>query len=296
MTLSEILKDSNYKLTQFSTESIKQLEENIIIKEKKGNYTPYINCLVRRKEIKLTPEEAVRQLYLMVLHDDYGYSYERMEVEYTVTFGREKKRADIVIFNNQDDFKRIRNGKVTRWFYNSSNWSQVEDVLNANGSNEYEVFNFCDVIAHEIGHLYGLSHFDKFCTTEGNVGIMHSELKPNKPKKGLSNDDKCAFMKLYCNNLTPVEEVQNINEKIRNYPNPTSNIINIEFGIETLNKKVIINIYDIFGNYLGEFYNKQLNKSTNETQIDISSLLKGVYFYKVLIGNKTLINKFIKSK
>lgn len=99
MTLSEILKDSNYKLTQFSTEKIYSLEENITTKKVKDKDTPYINCLIRKKEIKLTPEEVIRQLYVMVLTDDFGYPSTRMELEYAVTFGREKKRADIVIFD-----------------------------------------------------------------------------------------------------------------------------------------------------------------------------------------------------
>ncbi|QKJ61613.1 N-6 DNA methylase [Flavobacterium sp. M31R6] len=102
MTLNEILKDSNYKLTQFSPEQIIKFEKTIVTKDVKGTSTPYINCLVRKKEIKLTPEEAVRQLYLIVLTDDYGYSTDRMELEYAVTFGREKKRADIVVFDKQD--------------------------------------------------------------------------------------------------------------------------------------------------------------------------------------------------
>ena len=99
MTLSDILRDSNYKLTQFSEEKIKFLEENILTKEVKGKTVPYIKCLVRKKDIKLTPEEVVRQLYVMTLNQDYGYPIDRMELEYAVSFGREKKRADIVIFD-----------------------------------------------------------------------------------------------------------------------------------------------------------------------------------------------------
>ncbi|GAA4951730.1 N-6 DNA methylase [Algibacter agarivorans] len=101
MTLIDILKDSNYKLTQFTAEQITALEDSIFIKEVRGKETPYITCLVRKKDIKLTPEEAVRQLYVQVLADDYGYSTDRMELEYSVSFGREKKRADIVIFDKQ---------------------------------------------------------------------------------------------------------------------------------------------------------------------------------------------------
>lgn len=102
MTLSDILKDSNYKLTQFSISQIEKLEKSIVLKETRGKTVPFITCLVRRKEIQLKPEEVVRQLYLMVLHEEYSYSYDRMEIEYAVSFGREKKRADIVIFDKQD--------------------------------------------------------------------------------------------------------------------------------------------------------------------------------------------------
>lgn len=54
---------------------------------------------MRGKPIKLTPEEAMRQLYVMVLRDDLGYPISRMELEYGVVFGREKKRADICVFD-----------------------------------------------------------------------------------------------------------------------------------------------------------------------------------------------------
>lgn len=99
MKLSEFLKDSNYKLSQFSDKQVADFENTIIMKEVKEKQVPYIICIVRKKEIKLTPEEAVRQLYLKKLTEDLGYPTDRMELEYAVSFGREKKRADIVIFD-----------------------------------------------------------------------------------------------------------------------------------------------------------------------------------------------------
>jgi type I restriction enzyme M protein len=100
--LADILKDSNYKLTQFSQDKIDSLEEYITEKEVRGKNVPYFKCLVRKKDIKLTPEEVVRQLYILVLTQDLGYPSDRMEVEYGVSFGREKKRADIVIFDKEN--------------------------------------------------------------------------------------------------------------------------------------------------------------------------------------------------
>jgi type I restriction enzyme M protein len=54
--------------------------------------------LIRNKEIKLTPEEVVRQLYLMVLTEDLAYPTNRIEIEYAVTMGREKKNGLIFVF------------------------------------------------------------------------------------------------------------------------------------------------------------------------------------------------------
>ena len=43
MTLAEILKDSNYKLTQFSIDKIKSFEESIIIRKINDKEIPYSN-------------------------------------------------------------------------------------------------------------------------------------------------------------------------------------------------------------------------------------------------------------
>ncbi|WP_016949653.1 N-6 DNA methylase [Anabaena sp. PCC 7108] len=99
MKLADILKDSNYKLSQFTTEEIAQLEQSIILKSTKSGEAPYTVCLVRKKEIKLTPEEAIRQLYLRVLTERLYYPLNRIQVEYGVNFGREVKRADIVVMD-----------------------------------------------------------------------------------------------------------------------------------------------------------------------------------------------------
>jgi type I restriction enzyme M protein len=88
MNLAYILKDSNYKLSQFTSEEIDSLEQAIILKQTKSGQFPYVSCLVRNKDIKLTPEEVIRQLYLKVLTGRYHYPVNRIQVEYGVNFGR----------------------------------------------------------------------------------------------------------------------------------------------------------------------------------------------------------------
>ena len=96
--LDDLFKDSIHKGTLFSDEAISAIEAMIFMKKVKGNDSPYIKCQVRNKDIKLTPEEAVRQLYIYSLVHDYGYSVDQMELERHIHFGREVKRADIVVF------------------------------------------------------------------------------------------------------------------------------------------------------------------------------------------------------
>ena len=103
MKLNEILKNSAYSLDLFDAQEINNLENRISEKvDKKGKTYPVVQCIVRDKEIKLTPEEIVRQLYVAKLMKNYGYPKERMVFEYPINFGREVKRADIVIRDNDD--------------------------------------------------------------------------------------------------------------------------------------------------------------------------------------------------
>lgn len=102
MILADILHDSPYSLDLdlFSrhTDLIAELENRITIKtDAKGKSIPYIKCLIRDKDIQLKPEEVIRQLYTAILINDYGYSKERITYEFPVYFGRETKRADIVV-------------------------------------------------------------------------------------------------------------------------------------------------------------------------------------------------------
>ena len=97
--IQTILKDSNYSLELFTDAEVQTLREKIFPKTVRGKETPYVDCPIRGREVQLKPEEVVRQLYTARLLNKYHYSEERMEFEYVVNFGRERKRADIVILD-----------------------------------------------------------------------------------------------------------------------------------------------------------------------------------------------------
>lgn len=99
--LKSILKDSNYDLTVFDAKDIEELTNRLIVKDVKGKETVFVECLIRGKEIVLKPEEVVRQLFSAQLINRYQYSKKRIAFEHPIHFGREVKRADIVIFDKE---------------------------------------------------------------------------------------------------------------------------------------------------------------------------------------------------
>ena len=97
--IQTILKDSNYHLDLFTDPEVQILRQKIFIKTVRGKETPHIKCIIRNNEIQLKPEELIRQLYAARLLHRYHYSPDRVRFEHLVNFGRERKRADIVILD-----------------------------------------------------------------------------------------------------------------------------------------------------------------------------------------------------
>ena len=98
--IQTILKDSDYHLDLFTNTEVQALREEIRTQTIRGKETQFIRCPVRRKPVQLKPEELIRQLYAArLLGNRYHYLPNRVRFEYPVNFGREKKRADIVILD-----------------------------------------------------------------------------------------------------------------------------------------------------------------------------------------------------
>jgi len=97
--LQTILKDSEYHLSLFTREEIETLKGKIFLKRAKNKDNFFITCIIRDKPIQLKPEEVVRQLYAERLINKYRYDKKRIAFEHPVSFGRETKSADIVVFD-----------------------------------------------------------------------------------------------------------------------------------------------------------------------------------------------------
>jgi len=97
-TVDDILRGSAHALTVFKPGEADKLE----IYLKRGK--PYLKCFASGKERPAKPEEIVRQLYIKMLMEEYGYPGERISVERPVQFGSavHEKAADIVVSDKDD--------------------------------------------------------------------------------------------------------------------------------------------------------------------------------------------------
>ena len=95
--IQTVLSDSDYRLSLFDGGEIADLRARAFTKIARGQASPWVKCIIRDRDIQLKPEEAVRQLYTARLIHHYGYPKKRLAFEHPINFGREKKRADIVI-------------------------------------------------------------------------------------------------------------------------------------------------------------------------------------------------------
>jgi len=57
MKITSIIRGTEYDLSLFSEEKIQKLENNLVERHTKKGLELYFACLVRKKEIKVTPEE-----------------------------------------------------------------------------------------------------------------------------------------------------------------------------------------------------------------------------------------------
>ncbi len=94
-------------------------------------------------------------------------------------------------------------------------------------------------------------------------------------------------------NGTGNSSVQREKTDIRNYPNPCNKNFSLEYHLQ---KEAIVKltIYNTIGDVVveKEFANQCIGKNT--TPIDCSELTTGTYFYKLMVGNKSIgINKIL---
>lgn len=65
------------------------------------NGKQYVLCAWRRRYVRLTPEELVRQTTLQLLVDQFGYPHNLIAVEVPIEVAGVNKRCDAIVYNRQ---------------------------------------------------------------------------------------------------------------------------------------------------------------------------------------------------
>ena len=65
------------------------------------NGKQYVLCAWRRRYVRLTPEELVRQTTLQMLVDEFSYPHNLIAVEVPIEVAGVQKRCDAIVYNMQ---------------------------------------------------------------------------------------------------------------------------------------------------------------------------------------------------
>lgn len=97
----------------------------------------------------------------------------------------------------------------------------------------------------------------------------------------------------YSSSLLNEEKLENKVEKIKIYPNPATNEINIEFEIEN-NQSISANLFNINTHFIGNISDQTIfEKGINNIKYNCSGISNGVYFIKIKIDNETITKKVV---
>lgn len=212
-------------------------------------------------------------------------------------------RVDIPGLQSCDEFACTNFGERFKMYVN-----KIQSWYTGDKQTKAGAYSLAEVIQHELGHWMGLEHFDghptpgtpadedlaKPCNGTGK-GIMDANAGRAADRVKLSDDDKCMFMKLYCQSgIGAVNESGcGCSGMKKIYPNPTKGKIVVSFKGE-LGKPTEIELYNAKGEYVATLL-EQASGIVGETELEYNAehLPSGEYYCKISVGKKEGTQKVI---
>lgn len=125
----------------------------------------YVNCLVRKKQIILTPEEWVRQHLIAFLHLHQGYPLEKIAVEKQIQYDGFTRRWDIVIYNTRFEPEVLVECKAPEIKLTHEVFMQISTYQQKLGANYLILSNGDTHLVYGIDveekQLFAMEHFPK---------------------------------------------------------------------------------------------------------------------------------------
>jgi hypothetical protein len=193
----------------------------------------------------------------------------------------------------------------------------VDEIPNRYTVGDVTIENNANV-TFSIGANANFNIEDGFDTGQGNFEVITNNLILNGPKI-CDGEIISSFQRIKKNTLkdiNPIQEIEiNLDENlnpfnaqiynieqhtkpkessIQAYPNPTKTFTIISFYIAR-QSEVTLSLYDITGNQILSFYKNELLESGKyDIKIDENTLSKGLYIYKLQVGDELYADKIIK--
>ncbi|MFA7626157.1 MAG: T9SS type A sorting domain-containing protein [Candidatus Kapaibacterium sp.] len=191
-----------------------------------------------------------------------------------------------IMINNTQKFKGAITGPTTQFFINEDHiTSESIDLIYSSG---YKVFSLYETILHELGHVLGFDHPNESGCLPSYESVMNSHSNPTREKSNKPNlYDKCMFRKLYCPEISSVDDLASGDSRTVVYPNPTGSNVVIEFYVESEQERITIELYNSLGvKVIDILSNEFMNQGYHKLDIATENLTSGKYFYKINIGSK----------
>lgn len=189
-----------------------------------------IKCYITDSLRDDTPEERVRQTVARSLVDEYGYSKEDIDVEFTVKMGRQKKRADLVVFY-EDEPHTQQNVYITIETKNED----IKPSSKDNGVSQLESYTAACMNASF--SLWVGSERLAFSVVEEGGNRKLKEV-PDIPRKGEESVPKPTK-----GSLVPAVDLKNVFQRVHNYVYANQGIQK-DRAFEEILKIIFVKVYD----------------------------------------------------
>lgn len=280
--------------------------------------TPYIwNCLCGRQN---DPCTCTLKVKLSDDYEDFTDEWWERDVAETIAAARIpwsnceiNCKSSEINFNNTVEFTGAAPESEYKYrnFFINDEYMQTPGYLDRRELERfnYKVYNFKEILLHEIGHFLGLEHHtyvDRETKTEISLcdngdyevrGLMNACARDYHGKyQGVNDDDICQFKRLHCPDLTGVDDYYtNKDKKSKPFPNPSEDVTNISFSLNSYSETTILYVYNYLGNTVKilELMNLDFSNEEHIIQIPTNDLAPGQYFYKIVNETTVETGKFI---
>ncbi|MBK8368166.1 MAG: T9SS type A sorting domain-containing protein [Bacteroidetes bacterium] len=143
----------------------------------------------------------------------------------------------------------------------TTQWTEIQGCFTANGGEQYIT----------IGNF----------TTNFNTDTLNTNSTNLVPGREGTSYYYIDDITLIDQTTVGIKEISNLSEVVRVYPNPANDILNFQFSYAEEKRKV--ELFDAIGNLVLEN-----DASSNNLSLTTDKLSNGVYFYTILVGEKTI--------